>query len=880
MVDREQFQLPGGVNLLGALLLLTLLLPAASAHEVYLMNSNHTDYNWNATAVEYDAAMLSELDFHIDLIRGIPEGTPEAEQARYVPDNWWWLYLYETNRGAEEFQQLIDLMRSGHITVPLNPFVTLYGAMPTETVIRAGYYPGRIARQYGVDFRLAEAIENHTNPWGLASIWSGSGVEYTWKGVCNCARQAPHRNDEELFFWQGPDDKNLLFKWYNFPRATWYTRLRSRLYRLFNSGPNPYKRTNRDWGGYSEARDNLSSPEQIDFEINRTKDQQPGISVTGLFGAGWDDVSWENTRVIDAVVAYNAKNTGNRAFVSNGIDFFEKLEANGEAQLLKVLRGGWGNDWDMWPASLAEPTARTRRALERLRTAEMLSAYVQLYDETFWTPVRRNLEAGLYSVWKYFEHGWNVTEGGPTLAQMQSDKKKWSDDIETAVTDTVTKAETKLKALFSTPDEDRIAVFNPLGFDRTDFAQVKLQGAGPYVVTDVETDTQVPSQVYTRGATTYLRFLAVDVPSLGHRIYRYSERTTQPIENAAIVNASARTIENSHYRVALGERGQITEINDLRAGRQLVGSRGMNGYDRGVFVGAEAENVGPVSATLRVDTRDPVRAVRVTLYADIDRIEVENEIRENQSGTQSYSFHANLSDAQLHFEEIGAIARPGLKAEGGDFLQGTRANRMTFNHFANFGLSDYNLVLSNWDAYAMQVNDSTNEAFDLKGDTVHVIIMDWQQGAGTKDQAGDDFFINRFALRGIPAAFDGAESMRTALAHQNRLHAIALPRNQSGPIVEARKSLLSISADNVVVTALKPAEDKGAGFVVRAWELDGLSTDFSIDASSMEATAAWRTSLVETDQSSAGVDLGLISAFVKANEIVTYRFIVRTARRD
>ncbi|MCP5111139.1 MAG: hypothetical protein GY953_09915, partial [bacterium] len=136
------------------------------AHEVYLMNSNHTDYNWNATAAQYDAAMLAELDFYLQQIAATA-GNPVEEQARYTPDNWWWLYLYEQNRTPGEFAELIAAIQSGHITIPLNPFVTLYGALPTEAVIRAGYYPGRMARQHGIEFLLAEDIENHTNPWGL-----------------------------------------------------------------------------------------------------------------------------------------------------------------------------------------------------------------------------------------------------------------------------------------------------------------------------------------------------------------------------------------------------------------------------------------------------------------------------------------------------------------------------------------------------------------------------------------------------------------------------------------------------------------------------------------------------------------------------------------
>jgi alpha-mannosidase len=826
----------------------------AGAHDVYVMNSNHTDYNWNATAAEYDAAMLSELDYYLQQIAAT-SSAPVGEQARYTTDNWWWMWLYEHHRTPAQFADLIDAIRSGHLTVPLNPFVTLYGALPTEAVIRAGYYPGRIARQYGIEFRLAENVENHTNPWGLASIWAGSAVDYTWKGVCGCVQSAPDRIDDELFVWQGPDGKELLFKWYN----------------LVGS--------NQDWGGYSEARDSLSNAGRIDLQISRTTSRMPGVPATGLFGAGWDDVSWKTTAVIDLVTQYNATATGDRAIVSNGIDFFSALEGAGVVPQLATLRGGWGNDWDMWPASLAERTSRTRRALERLRTAEAMAVWAQLHQPGFWPPVRDDLELGLASVWKYFEHGWHVTGGGPSLSEMQADKERWARDIESAVEGAIDAADAVVASLFSTPDEDRIAVFNPLAFPRTDFADVVAPGPGPFVVTDVTTGGEVPNQLVVRNGESFVRFLAESVPSLGYRVFRISQGTPSGWPAAAAVNTATRTIANDRYRVVVGGRGQIIEATDLTASPQvqMVGARGMNDFGTGTVVSVAAENVGPVSATLRIGLAGPTRTVRVTLYTGVDRIDIDNEITQNLTGLHTYDFHANLPGAQIRFEEIGAVARPGLTTSGGDFLQGTRASRMTLNHFVDFESSGYHIVLSNHDAYAMQVNDSTNSAFDLTGDEIKVIIMEQALGAGTSNQGGDDRFVNRFALRGVDGVFDAAEAMRTSMAHQNPLHTVVLPRGQSGSLTRSTDRLLSVNSSDVVVTAVKPAEDPNAGFVVRLWELGGQARSFDIDASPMGAVSAWHTNLVESDIGPVSVDQGVVSASVNANEITTYRLGARDA---
>ena len=66
---------------------------------------------------------------------------------------------------------------------------------------------------------------------------------------------------------------------------------------------------------------------------------------------------------------------------------------------------------------------------------------------------------------------------------------------------------------------------NPLGFARTDFVDYAVAGPGPYVVTDVSTGQQVPSQVMLRNSAYTLRWLGADVPSLGYRVYRVAAGT-------------------------------------------------------------------------------------------------------------------------------------------------------------------------------------------------------------------------------------------------------------------------------------------------------------------------------------------------------------------
>jgi alpha-mannosidase len=433
--------------------------------------------------------------------------------------------------------------------------------------------------------------------------------------------------------------------------------------------------------------------------------------------------------------------------------------------------------------------------------------------------------------------------------------------------------------VFETGEEERVVVVNPLGFARTDYADLPIAGRGIFRVIDVVTGKEVLSQTVTTGERSKLRFLAEDVPALGYRQYRLEPGASSATAPAAVIAGSI--IESDWYRIETGQSGEITSAIDKRAGRSMTANP-LNFVAEGKVIRSTAENVGPVSATLRLDIEGELdRVARLTLFREIDRLEIENVALGRPEAELSYVFDFGLENPEIRFEELGAIARPGLVAEGGNFLPGTNAEFMTLNHFANIaGDDDYNVTLSNWDAFAMRIGNSTPKQFDLPSSRIAVLAVGNPRDSGFEAQGGAEYFVNRFALTGHQGGFSGADAMRASLAHQNPLRAIVVPPNQSGPLAEPALSLAPVSAGNVVVVAFKPAEDPGGGYVLRLWELDGRDTSFEIDVSAFQATQAFETSLIETVREPMTLDEGKIAATIGANEIKTFRFVHAAERAD
>ena len=207
-----------------------------------------------------------------------------------------------------------------------------------------------------MELPIAVAMENQTLPYGLGMLWAGSGVKYSWKGICGCAsklKDSGSNRQHDVYWWVGTDGSRILMKWYSLAQP-----LRRGL--SWNEGP----------GGYAEAR----HPElAIKFvgENAKFKTSNPQ-DVIGLFGQGWDDlatiVPLTNTQDSFPAVAAKMTTDTRRIIVSNELDYFEDFEKHYGDDLPEVSCS-FGNEWDLYSASLVEVSASVKRATEKLRSS-------------------------------------------------------------------------------------------------------------------------------------------------------------------------------------------------------------------------------------------------------------------------------------------------------------------------------------------------------------------------------------------------------------------------------------------------------------------------------------------------------------------------------
>ena len=141
---------------LASALLLTATFAAAQSKRIYIAPDDHTDYMWSGDEEAYRQAFLEMIDYYLDLADKTASNPPDY-QSRWHCDGTLWAWTYEHNKTPAEFARLIERIRDGHISLPLNALVSTYGGTPAEAVLRGMYYAGSLERRFGLKIPLAIA---------------------------------------------------------------------------------------------------------------------------------------------------------------------------------------------------------------------------------------------------------------------------------------------------------------------------------------------------------------------------------------------------------------------------------------------------------------------------------------------------------------------------------------------------------------------------------------------------------------------------------------------------------------------------------------------------------------------------------------------------
>jgi alpha-mannosidase len=868
-----------------------LLLAAASAANaaapvrIYLANDDHTDFMWTADAETYAKVFVEMLDFHLQLADETATNAPPYRN-RFNADGNYWLWTYEQMKTPAEFARLIGRLKDGTLSAPLNALVSCYGGQPAEAVLRGMYYAGRLERQHDLRLRLAVAMENQTLPLGLASLFAGSGARYSWRGVCGYASRFDNRvlgeRPHEIYWWTGHDDQRLLLKWHSLAPAG-----------------------NQHSGGYAEAFNPVAAVQFLDSDAGflsryRALGASEPYRVRAAFGFGWDALDRKTGQPYLADpkkypltdhfhrIAQTLSTPERKVIVSNEQDFFEDFETT-HGPSLNSVAVTYGNEWDLYSASMSETSARVKRAVENLRSAELLASLVSLKYPPFMTDHQAARDRAFLALGLYWEHNW--TADGPIS---RSQRAAWQEqrvgEIESFVNALYGEGIRRLGGLIQRPAEaNRFFVLNPLGWPRTDAADFAYPGPADIHVRDLTTGRDVPHQLLSLNGSPHLRILASDVPPAGYKVFEIiSGQGAAPTNEAATVHGDDGSIfENDALRLVLERDGAIRSFTDKQRGNTelaaTLGGLKLNDFAADTDEGEplRVEHRGPVSVTLLARSQAGLpHTTAITLYRGSDRVDIRNELHANFDDVRHWAFSFALNQPSLRTEEVGAVILNQLQSAGGDYADThARYDYLTVNHFADItdGSGTKGITVSNPDLAFARLGHSTASHLDTTTPQLHLLAGGQVDGPklGIRGQNGNTHFLQRFALR-PHGGYHPVAAMKFALEHQNPFVTGAIHGSGSGAYPETTHSLLKVSNPDVLLWALKPHEDGiERGLVARLWNLSDQPAGADITLAG-GISVAHRMTHIETDIAAVPLTAaGALPATFNRQQIQTYRLDTR-----
>lgn len=843
--------------------------PASVPKRLYIAPDDHTDYMWTADEATYRDAILSMLDYYVEL-----NDSTSSEKYPYMNkwncDGSYWLYIYRTNRSKEQFERLMRQVKEGRITAPLNSLESVMGVAPLEAILRDMYYAGSLQREYDVDFPMATNMEDQVLPWGLSSLWAGSGARYSWRGVCSCVTSVPNldKRKNELYWYTGPDGRRVLMKWYSVDPE-------------MIAKPNVFR---YNLGKYLEA-DHVPNAIKDMKALMADRERYP-YDAAAAFGMGGDNL--KTLRDDYLRIARDSSDTEYQVIISNELDFFRDVEKNYGRSLPSESISYGSTEWGTAIASMAELSAKVKRSIEKLRAAELMYAIVTRHDPSFGKELDQARRDAWFACGLYFEHDW--TADNPDLTRKQ--RADWERKMAACITEYVDRlydmSLERMGELLGRKDGEgeTFFVLNPLGWERSDVCDIPCP-EGNFCAVDLSDGSTVLSQYIVKEGVRYLRIYARDIPSLGYKMFSLRPAGGSESGERHPFVFSSDGLESDIYRIRVNVQGVVTGIVDKRSGRELVSDiDGLMANDLGKAKRAKGlhgdnlvlESCGPVSATLLSRSYFPLKhTTRITLYAESDRIDIDNVIHENfGNNLTTYAFSFNMENPWIRTEEAGAIVDVRQQSDGGDYADDIcRLDWVAFNHFADIhGDGDYGVTLSNRDALFMKTGNSSIVKLDCDTPQIRVLVggkvNSW---LGVDYQDGCTEFHNSFSLKSYDGNYDAAGSMRFSLEHQNPLVPGRVYSKGDGRMVAPVCSLCEVSDGNVIVWCVKPCED-GAdkGLVVRLWNVSDEDRECEIKVHSAGFSQAYLATHIETEERPLKLRNGVLYFNMGHNRIETFIF--------
>jgi alpha-mannosidase len=749
-------------------------------------------------------------------------------------------------------------------------------------------------QEYGVDVRIGWNPDSFGYTWQLPQIYKKSGIDYfvTQKMAWNDTNQLPFK----LFWWESPDGSKVL---------TYF--------------PHDYV--------------NLSlSPVRLSQDLALAREKSPGMTeMMDLYGVG-DHGGGPTRAILDE--GFHWKDPGAAAIAADGgAPVTPKYEFGTAQSFFSAIEKQIAPQSPKWnyqsvpkytpPAPVAGQVAipawdselyfeyhrgvYTTQANHKhnMRTAEEEVLNAEKWASLAWLDGAKYPADELTEDWKkVLFNQFHDLAAGSGIGVIYKDAQKDYDVVRWSTNEIAAGAlETVDERIDTAGNGTPILVYNPLGWVRSGFVHVKVQfpkGSPGGIWANGGQVVSGSAKIDPDTGVTDLTIWVDRVPALGYTVVRVGQ------ENAnvrSIVAESQRrdlgssiVLENRYLRVGIDKTsGCITSINLLvvdsspTRGFETLGS-GACGNQLQFFKDTpkdyDAWNIDPgtldnapetishadsVEAVTAANGEPAVRVTRhfqnsrfvQTIMLDWDQVDIDNDIDWHEKHVLlKAAFPLSVkSDFATYEIPYGTIERPTTRNNSWEKAQ-FEVPAMRWADLSGAGADGkvHGLSILNQDKYG----------YDAAGNVLRLTLLRSPTWPDPDADQGEHHF--HYALYPHAGTWKDAMTVRHGWEYDYPLQAVVTTAHAGS--LPAEYSFASVEPENVVLTAVKKAEDAN-GLIFRAYEWAGkdATVEFQVPPG---ATSATVTNLMETpegDPLPVSTENGsdVVKVPIHHNEILTIR---------
>jgi alpha-mannosidase len=816
------------------------------------VGNSHIDMAWLWPWTETVEVVRNTFQSVLDLMREYPDFKFTMSSAR--------TYEWMQEKYPDLYKQIEKRVKEGRWEIIGGMWVEPDLNMPAgESLVRQILVGKRyFQKNFGVDVKIGWNPDSFGYNWQLPQIYKKSGMDYFVTQKLLWAHEFttfPYK----LFWWQAPDGSRLLTY---FPH---------------------------DYAGGIDA-DSLGTDLSIWMPSIYGKKLTDNPEMMHLYGVG--DHGGGPTRVmLDHAEQLMSKDAVYpKLEFSFAHTFFSDLEKKLPSMQVPTWNGELYFAYHRGVfTTQAETKRRIRRAEESMLNAEMFASLATRYGRPY-------PQDDMELAWKrlLFDHFHDIMPGSG-IAVNYLDAKRNLENVTRAANEVSQGALGEIIAHTNTQgDGVPVTIFNSLSWSRTEVIEVEAQLPAPATQIEVVDSAGKPAEsqlLSIDAATNRARFLLLtSTPPLGYQTY-FARAATKASPVHSPVKADAHSLENEFIRLKVDSKsGCMTSLFDKRSGTEsLAPAETDTGGPKNSTCGnllqtfvdkpkqwdawnidadfedkhwdldkadeVELVESGPLRAIIRVKNhfQNSTFVRDITMYAGVPRVDVTMQVEWHEKHILlKVAFPVSAHSDKATFEiPYGSVERPTTR--------NTPAEKAQFEvpaqRWADISDATHGFSLLNDCKYG----------YDAKGNVLRLSLLrspEWPDPHA--DEGPHEFTYSLY-----PHGGTWRDALTVHRGYEVNYKLVAIPAERHEGSLSPEHSFLQAQPDNVVITAVKKAEDDNS-LIVRFYEWAGTEADVKLQLPSGAASAA-ETNLMEKPIAHLSLQAGAVVVHTKPYEIKTVK---------